>query len=44
MTHKWAFKKKKKYHIVSTLTETELVEDDTKERDVIHIQDLYHKI
>ena len=41
MTHKWAFQKKKKYRIVSTLTETELVEDDTKERDVIHIQDLY---
>ena len=33
--------KKKKDLIVSTLTETELVEDDTKERDVIHIQDLY---
>ena len=43
MTHKWAFKKKK-YRIVSTLTETELAEDDTKERDAIHIQDLYHKI
>ena len=40
MTHKWAFKKKKNL-IVSTLTETELVEDDTKERDVILIQDLY---
>ena len=35
---------KKKNLIVSTLTETELVEDDTKERDVIHIQDLYYKI
>ena len=34
-------KKKKKNLIVSTFTETELVEDDTKERDVILIQDLY---
>ena len=39
MTHKWAFKKKDL--IISTLTEIELVGDDTKERDVIHIQDLY---